>query len=211
MKGLLYKDGRILVTSFRTLPLMVFIFLLVSVFNENGSFWSMYGIFMGCTMISTLQNLDETSKWCTFCDTLPLNRSDLVTEKYILGLIVTAVSVAVLVVMRIGFGLFGIGNGFNGLGVTCISMVMAGIVSSSITLMTAFLFGPQKSQIARLVVIVVMVTACMSIISFAPDFLTWLSGLPPVILLILGFVIPLGFAYLCYRISCTGFEKRVLA
>lgn len=116
MKGLLYKDGRILATSFRTLPLMVFIFLLVSVFNENGSFWSMYGIFMGCTMISTLQNLDETSKWCTFCDTLPLNRSDLVTEKYILGLIVTAVSVAVLVVLRIGFGLFGIGNGFNGLG-----------------------------------------------------------------------------------------------
>ncbi len=211
MKGLLYKDGRILVTSFRTLPLMVFIFLLVSVFNENGSFWSMYGIFMGCTMISTQQNLDETSKWCTFCDTLPLNRSDLVTEKYILGLIVTAVSVAVLVVMRIGFGLFGIGNGFNGLGVTCISMVMAGIVSSSITLMTAFLFGPQKSQIARLVVIVVMVGACMSIISFAPEFLVWLAGLPAVILLLLGIILPLGFAYLCFRISCTGFEKRVLA
>ena len=211
MKGLLYKDGRILVTSFRTLPLMVFIFLLVSVFNETGSFWSMYGIFMGCTMISTLQNLDETSKWCTFCDTLPINRSDLVKEKYILGLIVTAVSVAVLVVLRIGFGLFGVGNGLRDLGATCISMVMAGIVSSSITLTTAFLFGPQKSQIARLVVIVVMVTACMSIINFAPDFLAWLAGLSPVILLILGFVIPLGFAYLCYRISCTGFEKRVLA
>jgi hypothetical protein len=211
MKGLLYKDLKILTTSFRTLPLIVFIFLLVSVFNETGSFWSMYGIFMGCTMISTLQNLDESSKWCTFCDTLPLNRSDLVTEKYILSMIVTAASVALLVVMRVGFGLFGIGNGLNGLGVTCISMIMAGIVSSSITLMTAFLFGPQKSQIARLVVIVVMVTACMSIINFAPDFLTWLSGLSPVILLILGFVIPLGFAYLCYRISCTGFEKRVLA
>ena len=150
MKGLLYKDLKILTTSFRTLPLIVFIFLLVSVFNETGSFWSMYGIFMGCTMISTLQNLDESSKWCTFCDTLPLNRSDLVTEKYILAMIVTALSVAVLVVMRIGFGLFGIGNGFNDLGVTCISMVMAGIVSSSITLMTAFLFGPQKSQIAHL-------------------------------------------------------------
>lgn len=211
MKGLLYKDGRILLTSFRTLPLIVLVFLFVSVFNETGSFWSMYGIFMGCTMISTLQNLDETSRWCTFCDTLPLKRSDLVTEKYILALIVTAVSVAVLVVLRIGFGIFGIGNGFRDLGVTCISMVMAGIVSSSITLTTAFLFGPQKSQIARLVVIVVMVGACMSIINFAPEFLIWLSGLSPAILLFLGIVIPLGFAYLCYRISCTGFEKRVLA
>ena len=53
MKGLLYKDLKILTTSFRTLPLIVFVFLLVSVFNETGSFWSMYGIFMGCTMIST--------------------------------------------------------------------------------------------------------------------------------------------------------------
>ena len=47
MKGLLYKDARIMATSFRTLPLMVLVFLVVSVFAENGDYWSIYGIFIG--------------------------------------------------------------------------------------------------------------------------------------------------------------------
>ena len=210
MKGLLYKDARIMATSFRTLPLMVLIFLVVSVFNENSGFWSIYGIFMGCTMISTLQNVDENSKWCTFCDTLPINRDLLVKEKYLLAIIFTIISIAVLVLLRIIVSLFGIGQGFNGLGVTCISIAMAGIVSSSLTLMTSFLFGPQKSQLARLVMIVVMVTVCMSIINYAPEFLVWLANLSPFILLVLGILVPLAVAFLCFRISCIGFEKRVL-
>ena len=210
MKGLLYKDARIMATSFRTLPLMVLIFLVVSVFNENSGFWSIYGIFMGCTMLSTLQNVDENSKWCTFCDTLPINRDLLVKEKYLLAIIFTIISIAVLVLLRIIVSLFGIGQGFNGLGVTCISIAMAGIVSSSLTLMTSFLFGPQKSQLARLVMIVVMVTVCMSIINYAPEFLVWLANLSPFILFVIGIIVPLAFAFLCYRISCIGFEKRVL-
>lgn len=210
MKGLLYKDTRILMSSFRTIPLIILVFLVVSVFNEAGSFWAMYGIFIGCTMISTLQNVDENTKWCTFCDTTPITRTICVQEKFLLAMIVTGIAAAVLVVLRIVLGFFGIGLGMNGLGITVISMLMAGIVSSSITLMTSFLFGPQKSQVARLVVIVLMVAICMSIINFAPEFLTWLTGLSPLILLLLGIVIPFAFAYLCYRISCAGFEKRTL-
>ena len=210
MKGLLYKDARIMATSFRTLPLMVLVFLVVSVFAENGDYWGIYGIFIGCTMISTLHNVDENSKWCTFCDTLPINRDLLVKEKYLLAIIFTVISIAVLALLKIIVSLFGIGSGLSDLGVTCISMAMAGILSSSFTLMTAFLFGPQKSQIARLIVIVVMVTLCMSIINYAPEFLAWLANLSPVILLVLGILVPLAVAFLCFRISCIGFEKRVL-
>lgn len=210
MKGLLYKDARIMATSFRTLPIMVLIFLVVSVINQTGAFWSVYGIFIGCTMISTLQNVDENSKWCTYCDTLPITRADLVKEKYLLALIAVVLSIAALVILRLVLSLFGIGPGMEGLGVVCITMAMAGILASSLNLVTAFLFGPQKSQIARLVLIIAMVVVCMAIINYVPGLLATLAGLPPVILLMLGVVLPLAFAFLCYRISCIGFEKRIL-
>ncbi len=137
-------------------------------------------------MVSSLQNADEASKWCTYCDTLPLARKDLVREKYVLMLVIIAAAVIVL------------------------SMIMAGLLSSSITLATAFVFGPQHSQVMRLIVVVVMVGACMAIINYVPGFMDWLMSLSPILLLCLSIVIPSLFAFASFLISCAGFERRTL-
>ena len=161
-------------------------------------------------MVSSLQNADEASKWCTYCDTLPLARKDLVREKYVLMLVIIAAAVIVLIVLRTAAGLLGFGPGVRGLGVIVLSMIMAGLLSSSITLATAFVFGPQHSQVMRLIVVVVMVGACMAIINYVPGFMDWLMSLSPILLLCLSIVIPSLFAFASFLISCAGFERRTL-
>ncbi len=210
MKGLIYKDLKLLQHSFKILPLMVVFFLLLSLVNESNSFWSVYGIFLICTMVSTMQNSDETGKWCSYCDTLPITRRDLVKEKFLFSLLVIGSTILIYICMRVIAGFFGVGEGMRNLGVTCLSMSMIGIISSSLTLTTSFLFGPQKGQIARVIVLVVMVACCMGIITYAPSVMAMLATLPGAVLLICGILIPLLIAWLCYIISCNGFAKRIL-
>ena len=210
MKGLLYKDFRLLQKNFVTIPLIVTVFLVLSLVNQGGAFWSVYAVFIGCTLVSTLHNTDETTRWCTYCDTTPLKRSDLVKEKYVFSLLLISAIILFFVVLRLIAGIFGLGQGTDELPVTCLSMAMLGMIISSLSLTFSFLFGPQKSQIYRMALILFMVIGCMSIINYAPGAIEWLSRLPAVILIVLSLLAPLAIMCLCYKTSCIGFEKRNL-
>ncbi len=208
MKGLLYKDFRMILVSFRVLPFIVFVLLGGSMFTDVSAFWSVYAMFMGSLLVSSMQNMDETGRWCTYCDTFPLRRSDIVKEKYVLALICAAVIILVYAVLRLVGALFG--RGIADLGITCFGMSLVGIVSSAMTLMTSFVFGPQKGAVARLVVIIAVVSICMGLMNYAPAVLDGLAGLSPALLLLICCAVPLLFAGLCFRISCAVFEKRTL-
>lgn len=209
MKGLLYKDLMGLKRTYRVYLFLFLLFIGISIFQPNNSFWAVYATFLTCTMTSTLQNSDETSGWALTCDALPVTRSVQVTERFALSLLLNLAGIALYLLAGAISAFAGFGASLSSISVTLLTMFMIGILSMSVTLTTAFLFGPQKSGIIRIAVIVVMVVICMSIINYSPGLMSTLQTLPPIALALLGICLPLLFMAGAWQLSVFGYSRRI--
>ncbi len=210
MKGLFYKDVISVTKLYRSMFLIILVFLSLSFIQKGNFFWAVYAAFMGCTMVATMQNTDETSKWCALCDTLPVTRSDMVKEKFLFNTLINLGIIAVYLILCLIAMLFKAAPAPGDIFVSIITMWIAGVVSSSLTLTTAFLFGPQKSQLMRVVTIVFFVTVCMSVINYAPGFMDFLKNVNPAVMMPLALALPVVIQLISMRIASKGFEKRIL-
>ena len=208
MKGLLYKDLIVMKRTYRVYLFLVLLFFGISIFNPSNTFWAVYATFLTCTVVSTLQNSDETSGWARTCDTVPITRSQLVTERFLLAFLLNLATIALYALTSGISALFGLGATLGTALVTLLSMFMIGILSMSVTLTLAFLFGPQKSGLYRIALIVVMVVICMSIINYGSGFITGLQNLPPLILALAGIGFPILFMTGSWKLACAGYSRR---
>ena len=96
MKGLLLKDWYQVRTSMKTMYLTVAFVLVIWVFSTSNAYVfpvSYAAIFLGILPVNLL-TYDQSVGWVEYGRTLPVSKKTLVAEKYLVGLLCTAVSAA---------------------------------------------------------------------------------------------------------------------
>ena len=150
MKGLLLKDFYMMAKYCRTYLLIGIVFIAVSFAGQDSQ--NMFFVFYPCLLCGMIPvNLlayDERSRWLEYSGTLPYTKAQLVSAKYLLGMIVQgamllAVGIAQLVRMELA-GSFRLGE---------YALMMASIfamatITSSISLPFMFRWGVEKGRVA---------------------------------------------------------------
>ena len=95
MSGLLKKDFYMACKYCRSYLLIVVVFLAVSLFGNDNAFMVFYPCLLAGMVPVNLLAYDENSKWHIYSGSLPCTRGQLVSVKYLVGLI-TQLSVLVL-------------------------------------------------------------------------------------------------------------------
>lgn len=148
MKGLLLKDGYQTVSQMKTMYLTVAVVLVVWMFSTSDSYAfpiSYAAIFLGVLPVNLL-GYDQNSGWVEYSLTLPVSKKVLVAEKYLVGLLCAAASVAIgglfVVVLSLrkgaaldGTALFFVGNGVNTI-----------LLMNGISLPLMYRFGAEKAR-----------------------------------------------------------------
>lgn len=153
MRGLLIKDGYLAWAHFKMYILMVLAFSLLSA-ADPGNFFLVFYPCMLCGMIPVnLMAYDERSKWDVYTALMPFTRAQIVTSKYLVGIIgqgiiLTLVAVVNIVRMALSgsvdwqylFDLMGI-------------MIMLAAVSVALPLPFIFRSGVEKGRMGYYVMI----------------------------------------------------------
>lgn len=148
MKGLLLKDFYMAARYCRTYILIGVVFIAVSFAGSENMFFAFYPCLL-CGMIPVnLLAYDERSRWLEYSGTLPYTKAQIVSGKYLVGIIVQgamllAVGIAQAVRMNLA-GTFRLGE--FALFMTIIFAMAT--ITSSITLPFMFRWGVERGRIA---------------------------------------------------------------
>lgn len=94
MKGLLLKDLYLSWKYCKVYLFMFFLFAFLAVFGDNNPFFVYYPcLFIGLLPLN-LQTFDEKEKWHIYADAMPYSRAQVVSGKYIYGLLTAVFGVA---------------------------------------------------------------------------------------------------------------------
>ncbi len=112
MKALLLKDYYMLKKYGKAFLVIELVFLLLSLMPSDNMFFVYYPCML-CGMIPvSLMSYDEKNKWDAYCSVLPYTKAQIVSAKYIVGLIIqvlllviTGITQAVKMSMEGGFNL----------------------------------------------------------------------------------------------------------
>lgn len=158
MKGLLRKDLYMMGKYCRSYLLLVIVFLCVSVFGNDNLFFAFYpSLFSGMIPVSLLA-YDERSRWTQYSGTLPYSKAQLVSGKYIIGLMAqTAVLIATGIAQALRMNRNGIFRWDDFAVLMLVIFGMAAVISS-ISLPFMFKLGVEKGRVAYYVMIGI---ACM--------------------------------------------------
>ena len=198
MKGLLIKDLYLL-TKYCKIYLAITVLVIgFSFINDNNIFFKHYPCLLASILPVSLCAYDEKEKWCSYCGTLPVSKSQYVFAKYIFGLlIVIIVTLLVTAVQAIKMEPVRINDCIS----TAAELLLVGLVPPSFILPFIFLFGVEKGRIAYIVTIglVIAITMTSEQISLPAG---GIFGLPFALL----------FAFMLYLfsllLSCFFYRKR---
>lgn len=206
MKGLLRKDIYMAAQYYRAVLLVVAVFLLLTIFGDGSLIFLAYPTMISGMLPITLLSYDTHFKWEQYSGTLPYTRAQLVTVKYLVGLIfsggVLLVCLGVLALRQIlgeGFDL----DTFLGAGLLCLGL---GVASPVLLLPLAFKFGPEKG---RLLFIVLIASLCGA--GFALGQTDFLSGLAignTVVVALAAAGVTLVLYLLSWRLSIHFYQKK---
>ena len=153
MKGLLLKDFYMAKKHLRAWIAMMLVFIGVACVNAENMFFIFYPCMLSGMIPVSLLGYDERSKWDVYAGTLPCSKAQIVSAKYLIGLIVhggvlllTALTQGIRMAMTASFlwseylALIGV-------------LVMLGCISTAITLPFMFKFGVEKGRMAYYVMV----------------------------------------------------------
>lgn len=147
MKGLLLKDWYMAKKYCRAYLLIAIVFIAVSFFSEGDLFFVFYPCLL-CGMIPVnLMAYDERSRWIQYSDTLPYSRAQIVSSKYLIGLMA---QMAMLLVTGIVQGIrMNMGGTFrlDEFSTLMLLMLIISTLSPSICLPFVFKLGVEKGRI----------------------------------------------------------------
>ena len=153
MKGLLIKDFYMMKKYCRAYLLIAVVFIAVSFFAEENLFMTFYPCLL-CGMIpENLVAYDERSHWMEFSGTLPYTKAQIVSGKYLIGLMTQA---ALLVVTGVAQGIrMAMAGSFalRDFAVLMLLMLCVSTVASSITMPFVFKLGVEKGRVAYYVMV----------------------------------------------------------
>lgn len=159
MKGLLIKDFYMTARYCRAFLLIVAVFIAVSFFGDDNIFFIVYPVMIAGVIPMTLISYDERDKWTQYSGTLPYTRAQLVSSKYLIGLIFGSaafvLSVAASVSRMLANGYFSLTE----LSVISAVLLVLGLIGPSLILPFAFKYGAEKGRIAFYIMIGIICAA----------------------------------------------------
>ena len=204
MKGLFLKDFYVAKKNLRTFLVMILAFSLGSLAAwENGNFFLCYGIVMMPGITMSLISYDERYHWDVYAGAMPLSRSQMVTEKYLLHLGMVLVWQPVLLLLQ----RFQQVPAFGGSPLTLlVAGLNLGLLLPGILLPIIFALGTEKGRAGYYVVLFGgMILATVS------EKLTSLTGyVPEAAASIVMILLPAAVYVLSWRIAIRLYEKRSL-
>ena len=204
MKGLLLKDIYVAKKNLRTFLVMILAFSLGSLaVRDSGNFFLCYGIVMMPGITMSLISYDERYHWDTYAGAMPLNREQIVTEKYLLHLVMVLVWLPVLLVLQH----FQQVPAFGGAPLTLlVAGLNLGLLLPGILLPIIFAVGTEKGRAGYYVVLFGGM-----ILATASEELTSLTGYTPeAVSGSLLALLPAAVYVLSWRIAIRLYEKRSL-
>ncbi len=206
MKGLLLKDFYMVCKYCKAFLLIVIAFLGVSVTNTDASFFLIYPCMVASIIPVTLLGYDERNKWLEYSGTLPYTRGQIVSGKYLIGLIIQlSVLVLTLIAQAISMHIHSRIDPKELLVLLMMLLTMS-CFASSITLPFMFKLGVEKGRIAYYVMIGFICGSSLLVSNLFQDQLH-LQITPDGILPILC-IAAIGTYVLSWRLSIRFFEKR---
>ena len=206
MKGLLLKDWYMMKKYCRAYLLITVVFIAVSLFSNDNMFFVFYPCLL-CGMIPVnLLGYDERSRWMQYSGTLPYTKTQIVSGKYLIGLlsqitILVATGVAQAAKMLIAHN-FELGD----FAVLMLLMLIVSTLTSSICLPFVFKLGVEKGRTAYYVMIGFVCGASVLASSILRGQLV--SEIQPNLILALVAVAGIGIYILSWYLSIVFFKKR---
>ena len=206
MKGLLLKDWYMMKKYCRAYLLIAVVFIAVSLFSNDNMFFVFYPCLL-CGMIPVnLLGYDERSRWMQYSGTLPYTKTQIVSGKYLIGLlsqitILVATGVAQAAKMLIAHK-FELGD----LAVLMLLMLIVSTLTSSICLPFVFKLGVEKGRTAYYIMIGFVCGASVLASSILRRQL--ISEIKPNLILALVAVVGICVYILSWYLSIVFFKKR---
>lgn len=148
MKGLIIKDFYLFVSTSKSMLLLVAVFAIIFAFYPN-DFFIIYIVICIGSIVQSLYSYDEKSGWDKYALTLPYSRTQLVSSKYIFGLLmIVPVDVILVLVTLFHYG----SSKMYMLGI----LMLLSFVPSAFTLPFFFKLGAEKGRITYIIVVLLM-------------------------------------------------------
>ena len=148
MKGLITKDLFMIVKYFKLYFLLDVIFIIAAFLSpETVSFMMVPVLISGIIPISLLA-YDERSRWTEYSGTLPYSRTQIVSAKYLMGLLMQSVLCAVLYIMLLITGAYHGNFDPAGSAVTVMMLFVFAAFFPAVCLPFCFAFGTEKGRYA---------------------------------------------------------------
>ncbi len=206
MKGLLLKDIYQMWKYYKIYYILAIVMEIASIWAHN-MFLVVYPLMLMCMLPSNMQTIDESGKWELYCGTLPCTRKQVVTGKYLIGLIIAFPVLALVAIcqslqMDLA-GRFSWGD-LKDVVMICLEMIL---LMPAISLPLMFKFGATKSKVVQFVVLggFIGVVVAWSLL-MDHDF----SSLPVLKGSVLPVLVILVVYLLSWRLSVRFYEKRDL-
>lgn len=152
MKGLLLKDFYMTTKYCRAFLLIIVVSLAASFFDHE-SFFIIYPIIIASMVPVTLVSYDEREKWTVYSGTLPYTKTQIVSSKYLLGLLVNLLvflaAAAVQAFCMFSTVSFVMADYLSIL----VLMIILGLIGPAVVMPFIFRFGAEKGRIVYFAVI----------------------------------------------------------
>ena len=206
MKGLLLKDWYMVKKYCRAYLLIAIVFIAISFFSNDNMFFVFYPCLL-CGMIPVnLLAYDERSHWMQYSGTLPYTKTQIVSGKYLIGLLA---QLAVLAATGIAHGvkMYAAGNFVLGdFAVLMLLMLIVSTLSSSICLPFVFKLGVEKGRTAYYVMVGFVCGASVLASSILRGQL--MGEIQPNLILGLLAIVGISVYILSWYLSVVFFKKR---
>ena len=206
MKGLLLKDWYMVRKYCKVYLVIAAFFIAASLTRDDNLFFLLYPCLL-CGMIPVnLLGYDERDHWLSYSGTLPYTKAQIVSVKYLIGLLAQA---AMLAVMGIAHGIkMGAGGSFVLSDFLAMLMMLLAVatVTSSITLPFIFKLGVEKGRIAYYAMIGFICAASAAgalVFKEQPS-----AGIQPNALLVVLTLAGIGLYILSWYLSIVFYKRR---
>lgn len=163
MKGLLKKDWYMAWAYSKNFLFIALFFLAFSFFYSENMFFLVYPMVIVAMLPVNLLSYDEKFKWSLYCDAMPLTRSQVVTEKYLFALLLSAATMLLLGGVRGGLLLI---QGNSGAFLELLTLLfLFGLVSPALLLPFIFRWGPEKGRLVYYFMIGVFCAVCLVLVN----------------------------------------------
>lgn len=206
MKGLLLKDLYLVNKYCRSYLLIAVLFLAMSLFGDNNMFFVVYPCLFASLIPVTLLAYDERSKWEQFCGALPYTKAQLVSAKYLVGLIIQCIMLlltsAAQAYRMIHAGTFQWGSYLT---LLVALLFMSGLVSS-LALPLMFKLGTEKGRVAYYIMVgAVCGLSVAGVTIFRSESALFMHS---ALVIPVMFVVTLVLYVVSWRVSIAFYQKR---